>query len=55
MKLIVNVLSGDDWIKVHHDCDVIPDDIKERLIGAIDVTSSPPQTVLTTRVKDIIT
>jgi hypothetical protein len=48
-------VSGDVWIKVHHDSDVIPDDIKKDLIDAIDVTSSPPQTVLTTRVKDIIT
>merc|ERR1711860_213811 len=49
-----SIKEGDDWIRVHHDCDVIPDDIKERLNNAIDVTPSPPKTILTTRVKDII-
>ncbi|XP_061176923.1 thymidine phosphorylase-like, partial [Saccostrea echinata] len=48
-----SIKEGDTWIKVHHDCDVIPDDIMRLLSGAINVQTSKPE-ILLTRVKDTI-
>ncbi|XP_061176774.1 thymidine phosphorylase-like [Saccostrea echinata] len=48
-----SIKEGDVWIKVHHDCDVIPNDIRALLNDAIEVQSSQP-VILPTRVKDII-
>ncbi|XP_062618277.1 thymidine phosphorylase-like [Saccostrea cucullata] len=48
-----SIKEGDVWIKVYHDCDVIPDDIMALLGNAIDVQPSQPD-ILPTRVKDII-
>ncbi|XP_061176775.1 thymidine phosphorylase-like [Saccostrea echinata] len=48
-----SISEGDIWIKIHHDREVIPDDIMTLLEEAIDVQSSPPE-ILLTRVTETI-
>lgn len=47
-------LLGDPWIKVHHDCDVIPDAIKSKLMKSIDIQPTRPKNILATRVSEVI-
>lgn len=48
------IKEGDPWIKVHHDCDVIPDAIKSKLMKSIDIQPTRPTNILTTRVPEVI-
>lgn len=47
-------LLRDHWIKVHHDCDIIPDAIREKLMKAIDIQPTRPTNILSTRVSEVI-
>lgn len=48
------IKEGDPWIKVHHDCDVIPDAIKSKLMKSIDIQLTRPKNILATRVSEVI-
>lgn len=48
------ILKGDPWIKVHHDCDVIPDAIKSKLMESIVIQPTRPTNILSTRVSEVI-
>ncbi|XP_052708893.1 thymidine phosphorylase-like [Crassostrea angulata] len=48
------IKEGDPWIKVHHDCDVIPDAIKSKLMKSIDIQPTRPKNILATRVSEVI-
>lgn len=48
------IFIGDPWIKVHHDCDVIPEAIINKLMESIDIQPTKPTGILLSRVSEVI-
>ena len=54
MLNVFTCISGEGLVIVHHDSKEIPSGMNEKLVGAFDIQPSPPKSIPTSRVADVV-